>query len=273
MDTKIKKSIDDFFVELTFDLGKTSMTEDRKIRIFYQLLSEFYEMDTLSENGETTIGIQTIWQLNIFCEKIPNYLAIKNLNEFQKGTKIKDFEQVVNTTNKAIYILNKKKLFSEYNGEKLDDWEILMLGYFENELDYLQKKPALKLQKQKKYISYVWQSNPDKELPELYNLMKSKDKLISPETTCEQFKAVFTGQPTESIKPIKWIENTVLLAYFLEKAFIGLDWQSIAGNGKLFLSKKGNIVNANNLSASKDHAKYWNPKGYEKIDLILKSIK
>jgi len=47
--------------------------------------------------------------------------------------------------------------------------------------------------------------------------MIDKYKLIAPETTLEQFKATFTGQPIESINPIKWHQdNASELLYFNE---------------------------------------------------------
>lgn len=71
--------------------------------------------------------------------------------------------------------------------------------------------------KKGKMTSYLWQNNPDKELPELYNLMIDKYKLIAPETTPEQFKAVFTGQSIDDIEPIKWHQdNASELLYFNE---------------------------------------------------------
>lgn len=66
-------------------------------------------------------------------------------------------------------------------------------------------------------ISYVWQNDPNIELPELYNRLINKYKLISSETTYEQFEAVFTGQPIKSINPIKWHQdNASELLYFNE---------------------------------------------------------
>jgi hypothetical protein len=125
-----------------------------------------------------------------------------------------------------------------------------------------------------KKTSYVWQNEPDKELPELYSLMINNYKLIAPETTIEQFKAIFTGQPIESINPIRWIGSNRLLAYFLESLFSGQDWQSIAGNGKHFKNKRGKLLNANDLSgAKKGYIDFGKPNDYQNIDLILKAIK
>jgi len=67
-------------------------------------------------------------------------------------------------------------------------------------------------------LAYKWQNSPDKELPELYHLMINEYKLIASETTYEQFKAVFSGQPIESIKPIKWHQdNASELLYFIDR--------------------------------------------------------
>jgi hypothetical protein len=70
-----------------------------------------------------------------------------------------------------------------------------------------------------KQITYVWQSKPDDELPELYSLMIDQYKLIAPDTTYERFKAVFTGQLIdESFEPIRWHQdNASELLYFIDK--------------------------------------------------------
>lgn len=78
--------------------------------------------------------------------------------------------------------------------------------------------PPQKPPKQQKKTSYVWENNPDKELPELYNLMINEYKLIAPETTYKQFKAVFTGQPIDKIEPVKWHQdNASELLYFIDR--------------------------------------------------------
>lgn len=80
------------------------------------------------------------------------------------------------------------------------------------------EKAFVKSENKKPKTTYQWQSNPDKELPELYSLMIDKHKLIAPETTYEQFKATFTGQPIESIEPIKWHQkNASELLYFIDR--------------------------------------------------------
>ncbi len=66
--------------------------------------------------------------------------------------------------------------------------------------------------------SYKWQGKQDEDLPELYKLMKDEYKLISKNTTYNQFKAIFTEQQLENIKPIKWHDdNASEVIYFIIK--------------------------------------------------------
>jgi len=91
----------------------------------------------------------------------------------------------------------------------LDKWIELKIKEIENDTLLIKKKII---------ISYRWQMNPDSELPILYSLMLDEYSLIASETTLEQFKAVFTGQPTQSINPIKWHQdNASELLYFINR--------------------------------------------------------
>lgn len=70
-------------------------------------------------------------------------------------------------------------------------------------------------QKKKGLATYQWLTNPDKELPELYKRMID-GKFIA-KTDLEAFRAIFTGQPVESITTkLKWLSSKVLLAYFID---------------------------------------------------------
>jgi hypothetical protein len=238
---------------------------------------QFYDEPVPSENDKNTYGIQTEWQLQRFIEQFKKYfqkLRIKRIEAYSKELENILPSEAVAKIDKQLYELRKKELLAEIGGEGLNDWENWLKKYYSSEIDHHQKRPARKLPKQQKKTSYVWQIDPDKELPELYRLMVNKYKLIASETTIEQFKAIFTGQPIESIVPIKWIGTNRLLAYFLDSVFKGQDWQSIAGNGKLFKNKKNIVITANDLSvAKKGYVDYGLPKDYEKINLILKTIK
>lgn len=119
-----------------------------------------------------------------------------------------------------------------------------------------------------KMTSYLWQNNPDKELPELYNLMINKYKLIAPETTLEQFISVFTGQAIESINPIIWHQdNASEVCYFLlrlietnniiasRNKFIILNHCFIKNSGSKFDVNWKQINNGLSINLSKEKQK------------------
>lgn len=222
---------------------------------------------TLKEASESKeyLKKEELIKFEIVHDKILDKL--ESLNDFQD---VDDY----------IYELNKEIL--KINPSPIDPDKELLL-YHKNRLttirDFLENEKSKKVnpkndKKLTKQTSYKWQTNPDKELPELYCLMKDTFKVIDPQTNLEQFTAVFTGQDIENINPIKWLHTNRLLAYFLDCAFYGQDWQSIAGNGKLFINKNSKIITANDLSvAKKGYVDYGKPKDYEIIDLILKTKK
>ncbi len=57
----------------------------------------------------------------------------------------------------------------------------------------------------------------DIQLEALYKALINE--YIHSETTLEQFKAVFTAQPVETITKIDWLKEPVLLAYFIDNLF------------------------------------------------------
>jgi hypothetical protein len=122
--------------------------------------------------------------------------------------------------------------------------------------------------------TYVWQSNPDKELPKLYNLMKNKYKLIAEETTYEQFNAVFTGQPTENIKPIKWLVAKNLNAYFIEQLVIEKKLSKAANKDVWDIAKKC-FTNGKHFSQLVDlynNNKSGKPKNHNLIDELINTL-
>ena len=184
-----------------------------------------------------------------------------------KFLKSKEIDYLINITlNPNMMAASGIVTYNNPHKAGLDRWISLQIEKLTNDFNSSAVAKQIK-------TSYKWQGNPN-ELPELYNLMTVKYKLISLETTYEQFEAVFTGQPITNIKPIKWMGSNRLLAYFLDTAFNGLNWQSIAGHGGLFLNTNGKLINANDLSvAKKGYTDFGKSKAYEKVDLILKNIK
>ena len=139
--------------------------------------------------------------------------------------------------------------------------------------DYI-KRLLTNRPKQQTKTSYVWQGNPDEELPELYSLLTNEYKLISPETTQEQFTAIFTGQPLQDIKPIQWNVAKNLNAYFIEQ-LIQLKKISKAINNDVWQIAKQCFVNGTNFSQIIDqysNSKAGKPKHHNLIDDVLNTL-
>lgn len=221
MDIKMQNRIDGYFEKLTEFINKIPLSDKGKNYLWFISFCQFYDEPVLSENDKTTYGIQTEWQLQRFIEQFKKNFQKLRLNAVEKWTdelnRIEPSEAVAKI-DKQLYELRKKELLADIGADGLNDWDRWLQKYLSNEIDYQQKKPTRKPPKQQQKTSYVWQNNPDKELPELYKLMIDKYKLIAPETTLEQFKAVFTGQAIESINPIKWHQdNASELLYFIDR--------------------------------------------------------
>ncbi len=221
MDIKMQNRIDGYFEKLTEFINKMPLSDKGKNYLWFISFCQFYDESVLSENGKTTYGIQTEWQLQRFIEQFKKNFQKLRLNAVEKWTdelnRIEPSEAVAKI-DKQLYELRKKELLADIGADGLNDWDRWLQKYLSNEIDHQQKRPTRKPPKQQKRISYVWQNNPDKELPELYSLMLNKYKLIAPETSLEQFKAVFTGQAIESINPIKWHQdNASELLYFIDR--------------------------------------------------------
>ena len=73
----------------------------------------------------------------------------------------------------------------------------------------------------KQKFSFELEVKSDADLLKFYNLMKDKYQLILPETTYEQFIAVFTKRPIDKIVKIKRtnIFTNALLVYFVNSLF------------------------------------------------------
>jgi len=221
MENKMQNRIDGYFEKLTEFISKLPLSDKGRNYLWFISFCQFYDEPVLSENGKTTYGIQTEWQLQRFIEQFKKNFQKLRLKAVEKWTdelnRIEPSEAVAKI-DKQLYELRKKELLADIGADGLNDWDRWLQKYLSNEIDHQQKRPTRKPPKQQQKTSYVWQNNPDEELPELYRLMIDKYRLIAPETTLEQFKAVFTRQPIESINPIKWHQdNASELLYFIDR--------------------------------------------------------
>lgn len=250
MESKMQNRIDGYFEKLTEFISKLPLSDKGRNYLWFISFCQFYDEPVLSENGKTTYGIQTEWQLQRFIEQFKNNFKKLRLKAVEKWTdelnRIEPSEAVAKI-DKQLYELRKKELLADIGADGLNDWDRWLQKYLSNEINYQQKRPTRKPPKQQKKTSYVWQNNPDKELPELYSLMLNKYKLIAPETTLEQFKAVFTGQPINEIKPIRWHQdNASELLYFNKEIQAKVDnvWHIYQRLAACFVKPDGKSFNA-----------------------------
>lgn len=179
--------------------------------------------------------------ISVKIEQTPD-LFVKWKNEIEgclETTRLKKIQTYLELIQGLLYHFKFPNEYNRASVEKIRPELLEMEAYFTN---LLTKTP-----KQQKKTSYVWQKNPDKELPELYKLMIDKYKLIAPETTLEQFKAVFTGQPINEIKPIRWHQdNASELLYFNEAIQAKVDnvWHIYQRLAACFVKPDGKPFNA-----------------------------
>lgn len=274
MENKMQNRIDGYFEKLTEFINKLPLSDKGKNYLWFISFCQFYDEPVLSENDKTTYGIQTEWQLQRFIEQFKKNFQKSRLKAVEKWTdelnRIEPSEAVAKI-DKQLYELRKKELLAEIGADGLNDWENWLKKYYSNEIDYQQKRPIRKPPKQQTKTSYVWQGNPDKELPKLYNLMINKYKLIASETTYEQFKAVFTGQLIDEIDKIERTKKftNVLLTYFVSGLF-----QKSNPNDYLSIAERC-FSNAKNLNQAQTN--YFNnqnrmPKNHTIIDELKNAL-
>jgi hypothetical protein len=142
----------------------------------------------------------------------------------------------------------------------------------QNKRDFIKQQMELakpNRKKQEKEIKSLRIEHPE-ILESMYKLLILKH--IDSNTTLEQFKAAFTEQPKESTRSIRWLKETNLLAYFLDKLFKHQKYQSIVESCQLFKSKNDAVITASSLASSKSQTKV-KPKGSDKLDNIIESAK
>ncbi len=182
-------------------------------------------------------------------------------------------EKINTPKEKLIFINSEKNKFNKHyygnSGRKLDAFFKECKDDIRSEIETKKKTAKPKRRKQ---ITYQWFGKPEKII-QLHKMLLDYN-LIPNDYLENDFKVIFTGQPTKNIKTMQWLATNRLLVYMLINLPIDTkNWQSVAGNGELFKNAAGKILNANDLSqAYNEGVKICKPIGHEKIDLIIKAI-
>lgn len=244
-------------------------SNEAKMILFESLLHSKNTKVDFFINKQKEIGITP---LNYISDLVDEY---ENLYERVNTVTHKSWE-IDEITKKKKYHKQTILLNTETNGlmcGQIDCNNIFEIGEPLLEYGRLIQNKSQKKKSQKK-TSYLWLNNPDKELPELFSLMINKKNLISSDTTYEQFKAVFTGQPIQSINPIKWNATKSLNAYFIEQ-LINKNKLSKAINTDIWEISKYCFSKGTNFSQLIDNynnSKTGKPKNYNLIDDLLNAL-
>jgi hypothetical protein len=259
------------------------ISENAKMQYLEHINFMFTKKEYYSNDCITTIGINNYNDLNyIINEHIEFLNKVLDSYSIEIGKKVRENKPgpIIFLTQ---YIHHLKRLsilkdFGIKDNSIERPFDEFFIATIENEL-LLQKelntvfqKQDIKPSKKQALTTYNWLSNPDKELPVLYDRMK--ERFIA-KTDFESFRAIFTGQPVQSItNKLNWLYDNTLLAYFLSTI---VELKKISK--KSFFAKAKYCFNdIEELKQSKLNYKTFNtksnykPKDYQLIDDLLKGL-
>jgi len=159
-----------------------------------------------------------------------------------------------------------KELFNNTCYELLE----IEIEYYEDTILTNEKTKALTKFYKKPLTTSFESTLSEPQLQKLLDELKSvENKFIHPETTIEQFTAIFKAKPINTIKQCDWIAEPVLLAYFIDAL---RELKIIRRHSKIW--KVANVIftNADNLKQLIDgykNSKSGKPKNSNEIDKIL----
>jgi len=153
MENEMQNRIDGYFDKLTEFINNLPISDKGKNYLWFVSFCKFYDEPVLAEDGKTTYGIQTEWQLQRFIEQFKKNFQKLRLNAVKKWTdelnRIEPSEAVAKI-DKQLYELRKKELLADIGADGLNDWDRWLQKYLSNERDYHQKRHDRKPPKQKK---------------------------------------------------------------------------------------------------------------------------
>lgn len=200
---KTQSLIDNYFDQLTIFIDNLPLKDEGKSYLWYYCYLNFYSTPQISEDGNTTIGIKTIAQLENFrallknnLEKVRNKAIINwtdSLNKIDPTTAITKIQE-------SQYKIRQKEFLEEIGGEKINDWDIWFKDFLDNELYH-----QLNRRKSEKDLG---EKQPEKSFPDY---LKHKE----PEKFASLIKKEFPGIKGrdsaalyQALKSLKLIETT-----------------------------------------------------------------
>lgn len=213
-----------------------------------KLLSE------ILESFKNNNGLENIDLVGEFCNSVfyyemsePDFKEDDDSYNQQNENALHTYIETWDGCNKIHFWL-KENYPEKYIDESDEDKASNMFKPENNSIDHSKKTKKTK-------TSYVWQGSTD-ELTQLHQLMINEYKLIAPETTHDQLRAVFTDQPVDNIEPIKWHqENATELLYFIIR-----------------LEESSNIEHIGRTDYQKLEACFVNPDGNQ-FNVVWKALK
>lgn len=119
-------------------------------------------------------------------------------------------------------------------------------------------------------ISYRWQGPPE-SVDILFNLL-IQGGYIPNTTEIDNFRALFAGKPLKKIKPLKWLQNTNLLAYLIDMLY---DNNMFPDDTNYWSIAEACFTDTKNLKQLKSNYldnKAGKPKGFRQIDSIIATL-
>ncbi|MCX6252775.1 MAG: hypothetical protein NTX61_18725 [Bacteroidetes bacterium] len=215
--------------------------------------------------------------LVVYKRQLKEFLAIQSyLTELDFiESEIPVVKHEIERFNNILAIQRKNKTVEKLSDEYIPIW----LSSYKEFLFYLEKrKSILEKPDRKKLQSFSWTGSKE-EVEKLFADLV-KHGFIDPKTDLQAFTTTFTDNLI-NCRVIKWRASNKLLSYLFNQMYasnlIVKEWQFIIEKFKLFQNKTGKYLTAQDLASAlssiNDSLHGLNPKGSDKIDLILKNIK
>jgi hypothetical protein len=269
--------------------------DDRIIKLKNILFYDFYEMEFEQDGIKGVSDFNQLHMLTLmFSDMISKVLAHSHITGLKSTLRKLPKKDALNLIQEIKYKFNSHYIendlaYERYYHNKLDLNNELNLPkepsnpltsnthkkfkdihneFFDNEMLYLELCKDLPI------VNSSFNSKMNEEqIALLYNFLYPNYI----KTELNDFESIFSAEIKPQPQPIKWEKSNRLLAYFFfalnQRNFIETkEWQSIIEKNKLFLNKKGKLLNAGDIATALHEIQDSKPIGSNSIDEFLKKI-